>query len=70
MDIGCGAGQFLAFLREIGFTNLYGVDVSEEHVRLAQSLGLERVEQGDALGYLSRFEDFFALVSAQNVWST
>lgn len=26
LDVGCGAGQFLGFLRQVGFTNLTGVD--------------------------------------------
>ncbi len=40
LDIGCGAGQMLQLLRDHGFTNASGIDVSAEQVRLATDRGL------------------------------
>jgi len=37
LDIGCGPGQFAAFLRDKGLKHYYGLDLSEECVELARS---------------------------------
>jgi 2-polyprenyl-3-methyl-5-hydroxy-6-metoxy-1,4-benzoquinol methylase len=49
LDVGCGEGALLAFLRTRGFQNLHGFDISPENVTLCHQLGLEFVEQFDAL---------------------
>jgi SAM-dependent methyltransferase len=41
LDIGCGSGQFLYFLRAEGFTNAVGIDVDRKQVELGQALGLD-----------------------------
>jgi SAM-dependent methyltransferase len=40
LDLGCGAGQMLQLLKDHGFTNASGTDVSAEQVRLATDRGL------------------------------
>lgn len=49
LDIGCGEGALLAFLRARGYTNLAGFDLSPENVRICHALGLDFVEQGGCL---------------------
>jgi 2-polyprenyl-3-methyl-5-hydroxy-6-metoxy-1,4-benzoquinol methylase len=49
LDVGCGEGALLAFLRARGFQNLQGFDISPENVALCHQIGLEFVEQFDAL---------------------
>lgn len=46
LDLGCGYGAFLLMLREEGYTNLRGVDLSPEQVQLANELGASMVELG------------------------
>jgi 2-polyprenyl-3-methyl-5-hydroxy-6-metoxy-1,4-benzoquinol methylase len=41
LDIGCGSGQFLYFLRQQGFTDLVGIDVDRTQVEIGRSLGLD-----------------------------
>lgn len=53
LDLGCGAGQMLRLLKNSGFTQTYGVDVSAEQVQLVAEWGLQ-AEVGDALEYLQR----------------
>src|SRR5450756_98215 len=36
LDIGCGAGQFLYFLRRRGYLNLFGVDTSAPMLELTR----------------------------------
>lgn len=38
LDIGCGNGHLLGELQEVGYTNLIGVDYSENSVKLAHSV--------------------------------
>ncbi|MDH4460903.1 MAG: class I SAM-dependent methyltransferase [Flectobacillus sp.] len=40
LDIGCGTGGLLDFLREKGYTNLQGIDYSEAAIHFAQSRDL------------------------------
>lgn len=56
LDIGCGHGAFLYFLRKKGYTRARGVDVSAEQVALAKSLGIEDVAHADNLQYLAKTE--------------
>ncbi len=64
LDIGCGGGEFLYFLHQEGFTNIYGIDVSPEQVEAARALGLQRVELGDAGTYLEEHTGSFQVIAA------
>lgn len=54
LDIGCGHGKFLAYLKRHGFQNVSGIDASTEQVELAHALGIHEVEHGDAIEFLER----------------
>ncbi len=41
LDIGCGSGQFLHFLRGRGFTDLVGLDLDATQVGIGRELGLD-----------------------------
>ncbi|MDO9547162.1 MAG: class I SAM-dependent methyltransferase [Pelolinea sp.] len=49
LDIACGEGSLLCFLKDNGFSNLAGFDLSEENVRICHCLSLDFVVQFDAL---------------------
>ena len=51
LELGCGLGSFLYFLKKSGYTNTAGIDMNSEHVSAAQNLGLQ-VIQGNALDVL------------------
>lgn len=55
VDIACGEGYFLTFLRKAGYTNLYGIDLSDENVALCRQAGLGFVSKTNALA-LADFE--------------
>jgi O-antigen chain-terminating methyltransferase len=55
VDVGCGRGELLELLKERG-VDARGVDVNAGMVQSCRSRGL-RVDQGDALTYLSRQGD-------------
>jgi len=69
LDLGCGCGEFLFFLKKEGYRRLYGVDVSPQQIEVARQLGLSeaRLEVDEALAYLQRSPGSFALINAQNL---
>jgi 2-polyprenyl-3-methyl-5-hydroxy-6-metoxy-1,4-benzoquinol methylase len=40
IEVGCGNGYVMQFFREQGFTNIYGIDISEEQIEEARGKGL------------------------------
>ena len=57
LDLGCGYGGILHFLREAGYTSIVGVDVSEEQVELARQLGLKDLHCQDLREFLGAAAD-------------
>ena len=47
LDIGTGTGTNLRMLRELGFSNVRGIDMYDEAIRWCAEKGLGRVDQGD-----------------------
>jgi len=53
LDLGCGYGVWLYWLKQAGYHCLEGVDRSPEQVEAAHSLGLGFVKQGDIHDHLA-----------------
>lgn len=53
LDVGCGSGTLLYFLREAGYENVAGVDVSLEQIQHARQLGFASVRQADVFTFLA-----------------
>jgi 2-polyprenyl-3-methyl-5-hydroxy-6-metoxy-1,4-benzoquinol methylase len=51
LDIGCGRGYLLAFLKKSGYLNCRGIDLSPQMVEQSRAKGVE-AEEADAVGYL------------------
>jgi 2-polyprenyl-3-methyl-5-hydroxy-6-metoxy-1,4-benzoquinol methylase len=67
LEVGCGSGSFLHFLRSEGYQRIHGVDIAAEQVTLARSLGIEDVEAADALPYLAAHPAAYDLIAAFDV---
>lgn len=68
LEIGCGHGSLLAWLRSRGYDDLVGVDASPSDVELAnERLGASVVVVGDAGEYLEEHEGSFDVVFAKAV---
>jgi 2-polyprenyl-3-methyl-5-hydroxy-6-metoxy-1,4-benzoquinol methylase len=65
LDIGCGAGVFLSFLRSEGYKNLHGIDFSDDMIKMARKkLGSEvTVETVEAEEYLESCNKSFHFIS-------
>src|SRR5258708_3963249 len=52
LELGCGDGTFLMFLRQQGFTEVFGVDLSDSQIRAAQQRGVMQARRSDNLASL------------------
>ncbi len=52
VDLACGSGAFLYFLRITGYKNISGADVSPEQIRLAHTFGIPEAKCRDILSEL------------------
>ncbi len=67
LEVGCGTGSFLFFLRSEGYERVRGIDLGEEQITLARSLGIDDVEVADGLTYLADHPETYDLVVALDV---
>ena len=51
LDVGCGSGEFMRLLGELGYESVQGVDLSPEQVELARTVGAV-VHHGEARSFL------------------
>lgn len=61
LEVGCGGGRLLYFLKKKGYRNISGVDISPEQVMLAKQV-IENVTEGNAIEYLVCHADSFDLI--------
>ena len=66
-DIACGHGALLQCLREAGYVNISGVDVSLEQVNLAHQLGVKEAVCGDMGGFLKDKAGAFDVVFLMDI---
>ena len=51
IDLGCGDGRILYLLKQMGYSNVEGVDISESQLKIARQVS-DRVVKADILSYL------------------
>jgi 2-polyprenyl-3-methyl-5-hydroxy-6-metoxy-1,4-benzoquinol methylase len=61
LEIGAGYGPFLYTLEQLGYSNVQGIDLSSEQVKVAAELGLD-VKKEEALAFLSTQKQSFDLI--------
>ena len=66
-DLGCGSGSLIKALSNEGFTNILGMDLSEEQVNLAHSLGVDTVKKGNGLDYLGNCEKQYDVILGMDI---
>lgn len=67
IDIGCGYGAFLYFLRKEGYQDVAGVDISPEQVEAARQLGIANVHCEDLVTFLQKHQSSFDCITALDV---
>jgi len=64
LDIGCSGGVLILALKEAGFTNVTGLDFSEEAIAQCKSKGLDKVHVMDAHYPNFKDEEFDFIISS------
>lgn len=67
IDIGCGSGSFVYFLKKLGYENASGIDISPEQVQVAKNLGLKNVECSDNMTFLKGKQNTYDVVIAKDL---
>ena len=57
LDLGCGNGALIHLARQIGYRNIWGVDISSEQVAAAKELRIEGIEESDIMVTLAKEPD-------------
>jgi cyclopropane fatty-acyl-phospholipid synthase-like methyltransferase len=66
LDLGCGHGRMLNYLRSRGYSNAQGIDISSEQIAIATADGL-KAETADIFEYLTNHPASFDLIIAIDV---
>ena len=56
LDLGCGSGAIIYFLREAGYRNILGIDTSAEQIAPAAELGIGQVLRSDVFSFVRNTE--------------
>ena len=67
LDLGCGSGELVYWLRAEGYSDVGGVDISKEQLRRAEALGLGDLICEDLQTFLSHETDKYDLIIARDV---
>jgi len=67
LDLGCGSGVLLGYLKSQGYSDCSGIDISGEQVSLARQRGLRTVAQGELVAFLENTPDDFDCILAIDV---
>jgi 2-polyprenyl-3-methyl-5-hydroxy-6-metoxy-1,4-benzoquinol methylase len=67
LDLGCGYGTLLHWLRSEGYRHSVGIDVSAEQVEVATSLGIDGVVESDIASFLQNAKERFDVIFALDV---
>jgi SAM-dependent methyltransferase len=63
LELGCGPGYLLQYLKSKGFNNCFGIDLSPEQIEIAESKG-HSVIQGDAIEFLKTRQKTYDIIFA------
>lgn len=56
LDIGCGIGNNLTLLKKLGFSSIYGVDISEKMIKFSKNLGFNNIYKPEELPKDTKFD--------------
>lgn len=66
-DLGCGSGSLLMAMKEAKYTQLKGMDLSQEQVTMAHDFGVSEVVLGDAMQFLRDTDVGFDLITGMDI---
>lgn len=67
LDIGCGFGSLIKLLKDSGYTELTGIDLSVSQVAIAHQFGLTEVQVNDINSFLTSKESFYDVITGVDI---
>jgi 2-polyprenyl-3-methyl-5-hydroxy-6-metoxy-1,4-benzoquinol methylase len=67
LDIGCGTGHFLYYLKKMGYRNFTGIDLSPGNIEFCKKNITSNVELADGFEYLVKKKVFYNVISANHL---
>ena len=67
LDLGCGDGNSVYWLQQLGYKNASGIDFSKEQIDHGKSMGIENLQNADIIQYLSDNKNEFDVIIAKDV---
>lgn len=67
LDLAAGHGALLYCLKQTGYNNVKGVDISIEEVERGKQIGVEELEQGDLFEYVKQSKDSYDLIFLMDI---
>src|SRR4030042_2189784 len=64
LDLGCGTGHFLYYLKKMGYTSFTGIDLSSDNIEYCKNNITPNVELADAFEYLVKKKGIYSTISA------
>ncbi len=59
LDVGCGRGGMVYWLRNKGYSDAEGIDINREKIDEGTSLGITNIHHGDAVSFLKKKGDYY-----------
>ena len=67
LDIGCGWGQFLSWVKQKNYSHLEGIDMGSDQVEHCRSIGLNVSRATDSIRYLRERVETYDLITLHHV---
>ncbi len=67
IDAGCGNGNLVFWLTELGYSNVIGIDHSKEMIELGKSLNIKNIFQADLFEYLQNKKNMYDVIFCRDV---
>ena len=67
LEVGCGYGALLLLLKELGYCNVTGIDISQDQIRVGKELGVENIKNVDVFEYLQNKKGAFDTIVGVDV---
>ncbi|MCK5240865.1 class I SAM-dependent methyltransferase [bacterium] len=67
MDVACGAGHFMYFLKKEGYQNVVGIDISSEQLELAKQMDVRSVKEEDLFTYLPQHSGQYDMILGNDI---
>jgi 2-polyprenyl-3-methyl-5-hydroxy-6-metoxy-1,4-benzoquinol methylase len=67
LDVGCGYGQFLNSLKELGYINILGIDINNESINECNEKGIKAIQSEDIRNYAKECNEKYDFITMSHV---